>query len=187
MNRILRYVLAVVALVSTPALADGVFTFSNLTISDGVTVQVCETVTIDMRGCTTISAGAPPPQLTLANVSIRGRVGVGDDVVILGFVITAQQAVVIVGRGPSLESAGVVGALQDPMLTVVNQATGAVIDKNDNWAEPERWEGIYSTGHAPPDAREAATLLVLQPGAYTAILSGAHGGQGVGIVELYGR
>ena len=177
--------LAYLALLPTLALADGVFTFHNATLSDGATVQICETLTIDARGCTTISHSYN--QLSLSNVSIRGRVGLGDDVVILGFIVPPgpARAVHIRGRGPSLMQHGVKDALQDPTLTVVNQA-GIVIDHNDNWNEPERYESMLALGMGEYDVRESATLLVLEPGAYTAILAGK-GQTGVGIVELFPR
>ena len=135
-----------------------------------------------------LAFNANAENFALQNVSIRGYVGTGDNVVILGFIVPdcyESLAVVIQGRGPSLAAAGVVGALSDPVLTVVEQATGRVIDTNDSWQNPERIEALTHRG-VNLDPREAATVLSLKPGAYTAILSGANGSVGVGIVELSG-
>jgi hypothetical protein len=167
-------------------MADGTFTFNNATLSDGVTTQVCESLTIHAQGCVTVAHA--PNQLGLVNVSIRGRVGTGDDVVILGFIIPngPPRSVTIVARGPSLAAHGVVNPLQDPTLTVVD-GFGRILDKNDSWTDPARVDSITGSGHAPKDQREAATVLTLEPGAYTAIMDGQNGGTGVGIIELFPR
>ena len=179
--------LAYLSLLPCLAMADGTFTFNNATLSDGVTTQICEPLTIQAQGCVTVAHA--PNQLGLVNVSIRGRVGTGDDVVILGFIIPPgpSRSVTVVARGPSLAAHGVIRALQDPTLTIVDQATGQVVDKNDNWRGPEREAAIIATGHAPTDDRESATIVTLAPGAYTAIMAGANGGTGVGIIELFPR
>lgn len=175
--------LAALAMLPCLAWADGTYTFSNIYFGDGVTTQLCETVHVTTHGCTTVAYA--PSQLGLVNVSIRGRVGLGDDVVILGFIIPNGPArtVTILARGPSLAQHGIKDHLKDPRLTVVDQS-GKIVDFNDNWGDPERRDSIIGSGHAPTDPREAASVLMLQPGAYTAIMGG---GTGVGIVELFPR
>lgn len=124
----------------------------------------------------------------LSNLSTRGQVLTNDRVLIGGFSVTADLAtdnrrVLIRGMGPTLNSYGVTGTVADPTLEVFDSA-GNLIGRNDNWEQTQRSE-ILTTGLQPQDAREAAVLLLLPPGNYTAILRGAGGSSGVGLVEAY--
>ena len=124
----------------------------------------------------------------LANISTRGLVGTGDDVMIGGFIIVggsgASNTIVVRGIGPSLTAKGVVGALQDPNLEL-HDGNGATIASNDNWMDSPDMQEIIDDGLAPTDDKESAVLAVLVPGAYTAILSGVNGTTGVALVEAY--
>lgn len=122
----------------------------------------------------------------LTNISTRGMVGTGDGVMIGGIIIEGDSAatVLIRGRGPSLADAGVQGTLANPLLQLFDQSTGALILTNDDWASDPRASWIPAA-LAPTNAAEAALLTTLDPGAYTAILSGADAGTGVGIVEAF--
>ncbi|HSH39226.1 MAG TPA: putative Ig domain-containing protein [Chthoniobacterales bacterium] len=126
-----------------------------------------------------------PDLSSLRNISSRARVGVGDDVLIGGFIIGGgvPTRVVVRGIGPSLASAGVTNPLVDPTLTLHN-SEGAVIESNDNWRSeyPQR---ILDTGIPPSDDREAAIVTTLQPGSYTAIVRGRDETTGIGLVEIY--
>lgn len=184
----MKRIIAALALLPAVALADGTYTFSNVTFSDGVTTQLCQSVTMTTQGCTTVAHAFD--QLSLGNVSQRGRVGTGDDVLIMGFIIPpgAARSVTIRARGPSLAQYGVVNPLLDPVLTVVDQTSGLVLDVNDDWTVPsDRTPAIIGSGQEPADSRESATVLTLQPGSYTAIVSGKFGSQGVAIAELFPR
>jgi len=97
---------------------------------------------------------------------------------------SSPQAVVVTGVGPSLTQAGIANALADPTLTLV-RADGTVVATNDNWGDAPNAAQVQASGLAPADARESAIMVTLDPGAYTAILSGAGGGTGVGIVAVY--
>jgi len=122
------------------------------------------------------------------NLSTRGRVGAGNDVLIGGFIIAGDRpkTVVVTGAGPSLRSAGVAAALPDPKLTIVRQApVAAVIAANDDWRDGPDAARIADAGFAPADPREAAVMLTLQPGAYTAILEDADGATGEGLVGVF--
>jgi len=122
----------------------------------------------------------------LANLSTRGMVGTGDDVLISGFIIgdVDSSAVVLRAIGPSLESAGVTNPLSDPILTVYD-ANGATIAGNDNWQDDLGATILAARQLAPTDAAEAATILQLPAGAYTTIVSGANDALGVGLVEVF--
>jgi hypothetical protein len=106
---------------------------------------------------------------------------------IAGFFIQGNEpkTVAIVGTGPSLAAYGIANPLANPTLTLVRSSDQAVIATNDNWGSAANASQIQASGFAPPNSLEPAILVTLQPGAYTAILSGAGGGTGTGIVAVY--
>jgi glucose/arabinose dehydrogenase len=118
------------------------------------------------------------------NISTRAQVQTGDNVLIGGFVITGNVAKKVIVRaiGPSLQQAGVPGALADPVLDL--HEPGNVVVTNDNWKTDQQTE-IQNSGHAPTNDLESAIVATLPPGAYTAIVSGINGTSGVGLVEMY--
>ena len=122
---------------------------------------------------------------TLYNVSTRGFVGTGDNVLIGGLVINSGEPPVIVLRaiGPSLGSAGIVNPLQDPVIQLFD-VNGALIVQNDNWHDATP-TAIKATLLPPTDDREAGIVVSLDPGNYTAIVSGKNGSTGVALVEAY--
>jgi len=121
----------------------------------------------------------------LTNVSTRGFVGMGDNVLIAGFISNGSTEVVVRGLGPTLEQPqfGVSGALADPIVTLAD-SDGNVVATNDNWRNTQQ-AAIEATGFAPPNDLEAAILAPVAAGNYTAILSGNGGGTGIGLVEVY--
>lgn len=129
-----------------------------------------------------LGAEEPLTPSQLFNISTRGAVGTGDAVLIGGFVIRgdAPREVLIRARGPSLPSS-VPGRLADPMVTVYSGQT--VIASNDNWGDSQQAE-ILATGRAPAHDSESAILITLDPGPYTAIVTGIGGTTGIGIVEI---
>jgi hypothetical protein len=128
-----------------------------------------------------------PAQGPFSNISTRGQVLQGNDVMIGGFVIQgdAPQTVIIRALGPSLAAFGVPGTLSNPKLQLFSGQT--VIASNDDWSGGANAQEIFARGFGPGDARESAILVTLSPGAYTVIVSGADGGTGVGIVEVYAQ
>ena len=120
----------------------------------------------------------------LLNISTRGPVGSGDDVMIAGFIIRGdrQRRVLIRGVGPSLAQFGVANSLQDPTLEIHDQ--NGQIAQNDGWRSDQETE-ITASGLGPTDNREAAVLLSLWPGNYTAILRGKDNSTGNALVEVY--
>ena len=105
-----------------------------------------------------------------------------------GFIIrgNASKAVVLRGMGPSLSSSGLapLRLLQDPVLEL-HGPNGALITSNDNWVDSPQKAQIQGTIFEPKDNRESVILATLQPGAYTAVLSGAGNTTGIGLVEIY--
>jgi hypothetical protein len=127
------------------------------------------------------------PERPLVNISTRSRVQTGDDVMIGGFIIqgSAPQTVVVRARGPSLAAQGIADPLLDPALQLVRSSDGAALVFNDNWQSAANASAIAASGFAPSDAREAAILVTLQPGAYTAVVNGIGNTAGVAIVEVF--
>jgi large repetitive protein len=127
------------------------------------------------------------PATPLANLSTRGRVFTGDNVMIGGFVVRGDlpRQVAIVATGPSLTAHGIVDPLANPTLRLVRSSDQAVLATNDDWITASNSSELLLSGFAPTDTREAAILVTLQPGAYTAIVSGVGGGTGVSVVAVY--
>ncbi len=120
---------------------------------------------------------------SLVNLATRARVETGDRVMIGGFIVQNRPTTVVVRAiGPSMAAQGVAGALQNPTLEIFK---GQVrIDGNDNWQSGSCASAAPATFH-PKDPREACVILTLEPGAYTAIVRGAGGTTGVGLVEAF--
>ena len=121
-------------------------------------------------------------QSEVANISTRGFIQTGDDVMIAGLILTGTDpaTVVLRGIGPSLPLSN---PLTDPFLELHN-ASGDIIFTNDNWRDTQETE-IQATGLAPTNDFESAILISLTAGNYTAIVKGADGGIGNGLVEAY--
>jgi hypothetical protein len=123
----------------------------------------------------------------LLNISTRGYVGTGEGVMIAGMIIGGTEAETLVfrGLGPSIAVGlpPISNALPDPKLVLVD-SQGSTLFTNDDWQDTQAAD-ILDTGLAPADAREAAILITLAPGNYTALLSDAGGAIGVGLLEIY--
>jgi hypothetical protein len=89
--------------------------------------------------------------------------------------------------GPSLANYGVTNALANPVLQLVRMSDNAVIANNDDWGSAANAAAIAAGNFKPANALESAILISLEPGAYTAIVTGAGGATGVGLVEVYSQ
>jgi len=122
----------------------------------------------------------------ITNISTRGSVETGDSVMIAGFIVSgaSTKQVVVRGIGPSLTALGVVGALSDPTLALMD-ANGAQLSYNDDYTSESDadLQTLTTTGLTPTDSRESAIVADLVSGNYTAILRGKT--NGVGLVEIY--
>jgi uncharacterized delta-60 repeat protein len=129
----------------------------------------------------------PSVNAQATNLSARGFVGTGNDVLIGGIIIRgltgSMQRVLVRALGPSLTSGGVTSPLANPVLSL-HDANGNVIANNDNWQDSQQAD-IAATGKAPPSTKESAILALLAPGNYTAIVTGKNGTTGVGLIEFY--
>ncbi len=122
-----------------------------------------------------------------ANISTRGFVQAGDNVMIAGVIVQGpdSQNVIIRGLGPTLGQPpfNVPNALRDPFLDL-RDANGNRITANDNWKDTQQSQ-IAATPYAPPNDAESAIITTLAPGNYTAILSGVNNTTGNALVEVY--
>lgn len=122
----------------------------------------------------------------VGNISTRGFVDIGDDVLIGGFIVGSGSSgrVAVRALGPSLTSAGISGALADPFLEL-HDSNGAILRTNDNWLTDPGATQLVAAGLAPDNVNEAAILAALAPGPYTAIARGPGSNTGVALVEAY--
>jgi len=122
----------------------------------------------------------------LVNISSRGFVQTGNDVMIAGFILgngTNREDVLVRALGPSLTS--ISNVLADPNVAL-HDSNGTLIIANDNWREDANQETlINATGLAPTNDLESAFVTTLPPGGFTAIVSGVNGGTGVALAEIY--
>ena len=121
-----------------------------------------------------------------ANISTRGQVLQGDQVLIGGFIVGGSQTKTVIVRalGPSLTAAGVGSPLTDPSLEL-RDAAGTLLAANNNWGDGANAAQIQAEGFAPSQPVESAVRATLNPGNYTAVVRSANAGTGIGLVEVY--
>jgi sugar lactone lactonase YvrE len=136
----------------------------------------------------------------LINLSTRGFVDIGDGVLVAGFVVngTTPKKVLVRGIGPGLAGYGVTGVVANPVLQVFSGST--LVAQNDDWSTPQAVAGTAPPASAAEIAaasssagafalasgsKDAAVLVTLQPGAYSAVVSGANATTGAGLAEVY--
>jgi hypothetical protein len=124
----------------------------------------------------------------LDNISSRGFVDAGNNVMIGGFILGADNGntrLAIRGIGPSLKQAGLSDVLEDPTLSL-RDANGTQLIFNDNWMDDSsQADALTANGLAPTSREESGIFTTLPPGAFTVILAGKNGDIGVGLVEVY--
>lgn len=119
----------------------------------------------------------------LANISTRGSVQTGDNVLFAGMIVLGpgSQKVIIRALGPSVP---VAGAMADPTLEL-RDGSGALVESNDNWMESANKQAIIDSTIPPTNQAEAAIVRTLAPGNFTAIVRGVNNATGVAVVEVY--
>jgi hypothetical protein len=163
-------------------LATGTYT-AQVTATSGTGVALLEAYDADAAVTTA----------RFVNISARTQVGTGDNVLVIGFVVTGTgpKTVLLRAVGPGLTPFGVGGVLADPQLRLFN-AAGTATDTNDDWASSAALAAAHGAAFTqtgafglPAASKDAALLVTLQPGAYTAQVSGVAGTTGVALVEVY--
>ncbi len=133
----------------------------------------------------------------LPNLSARARAGSGDDTFIVGFVINGSTAkrVMIRAVGPTLVDSGIASPLADPKLKLFksgSDGTSTQIGENDNWsADATEATALRTTASRlgasalSNGSKDAAMLVTLVPGVYSAIVDAQGGQPGIALVEAY--
>ncbi len=180
--------------------ASGAFALNNASADAALAVPLAAgaySSVVDAKGGSGVAllelydaaSGAAGP--AIVNASTRAFVGTGDQVLIPGFVVSGTGTVKLLVRavGPTLSGFGVTGALADPQLTLFQGTT--VIATNDNWGSAANANEI-ATAAAQVGAftlagasRDAALLVNLPAGNYTATVSGIGVTTGTALVEIY--
>jgi hypothetical protein len=125
----------------------------------------------------------------LANISTRGFVKTGDEVMIGGFVLGGNNnptRIAVRALGPSLSNFGLANVLADPTLELHN-ANGTIMISNDDWlSDPVSAAQLTANGLALSDPKESGIFTALAPpGQFTAVVAGKNGGIGIALVEIY--
>jgi cyclophilin family peptidyl-prolyl cis-trans isomerase len=149
----------------------------TVTATDLDGAQVSQTFTVNVI--------AAPGRLV--QLSTRMQVGTGDNALIGGFIMrgSASKRLAIRGIGPS---SGLPGALADPIVEL-HDASGAVVDSNDNWGAAPNKQEIIDAGVAPNSPNESVILRTVPSNTsnafYTAVVRGVNNTTGLGLVEVY--
>ena len=122
----------------------------------------------------------------LGNVSTRGQVGTGDNILIGGIIVggSTPKPVVVRALGPTLTQFGVTGVLADPYLEL-RDGNGNLVEANNDWQQSPEAAIISADGKAPSNTKESAMARTLSPGNYTALVRGVGGTTGTALVEVY--
>jgi plastocyanin len=168
------------------------FVFSHTYSDPGTVYYFCQPhgTCCNMIGQVVVAGETPTPTPTPTppqplNISTRMEVLTDAQVLIGGFIITGNdpKEVVLRAIGPSLAAFGIANPLADPVLEL-HASDGSLITMNDNWKDTQKAE-IEASGFQPQNDLESAIISTLDPGSYTAVVSGKDGGIGVGLVEGY--
>jgi hypothetical protein len=141
--------------------------------------------TMDVIGYDRITGPA-----VLANLSTRLPVGINDNALFAGFIVTGNvnKKIIIRAIGPSLNVNGtpLAGRLADPILELHDSTPNSPpLETNDNWGDSPNKQAIIDSTVAPTNSLESAIIRSVPPGAYTAIERGVNNGTGIGVVEMY--
>lgn len=119
----------------------------------------------------------------LQNISTRGFVGSGEQVLIAGFIIgDGGKTVLMDAKGPSL--AGIADPVNATQISLFSN--GQLIASNNGWRNNANVAEIAASGLAPANDKESALQVSLEPGAYTVVVASGDGSTGIGLVEVYG-
>jgi len=155
------------------------------TLAPGAYTAIVRGVNNDQRVALVEGYELDTPTSRLMNLSTRGRIGVGEEVLIGGLIVQggAPKKVIVRALGPSLATS-IKGPLADPVMEIYD-SSGTLIASNDDWATSAQRAEIIASTVPPPNDLESAIVATLNPGSYTAIVRGVNGTSGVGLVEVY--
>lgn len=120
----------------------------------------------------------------LVNISTRGFVQTGNDVLFAGMAVVGpgSKQVIVRALGPSLNN--VPGKMSDPIMEF-HDSNGTTLETNDNWKDSPNKQAIIDSTVAPTNDFESAIIRTLTAGSYTAIVRGVNNGTGIAVVEIY--
>ncbi len=203
----LSLVTAIAGTASASGSVDGVGNASSFNAPQGVTVTadgtvyVCDTLNSTIRKLVRVQVTAPPvtpsgpsdPTTRFTNISTRSYVGTGPNILIGGFIIggTTPKKVLIRASGPALIPMGISAsnALADPVLQLYQGST--VIASNDDWStEPVNASAVQQANQTTntnwsAGSKDSALVETLQPGGYTAMVTGKNSGTGIALIEVF--
>jgi len=164
------------------------------TVTPGPSTTPMPTASATPTSTVPISTPTPNPTTTPSpapaqamNISTRLMVDTGNKVMIGGFIIMGAEPkkVVVRGLGPSLTGFGLTDILADPVV-VLRRSDGGLVMQNDNWQDdPAQASQLIALGLDLSNPQESGLVATLQPGSYTAVMSGANSANGVGLIEIY--
>jgi hypothetical protein len=173
------------AAIYNPSLAAGSYSIQISGKNNGTGIALAEIY--DATPAASFTASTP----RLVNVSARTQVGTGDNILIAGFVIGGSTPVRVLVRavGPTLGTTfNVGGALANPKLQLFN-ASNSKVAENDDWGGSDElkttFKSVGAFAFAADNSRDAALVIRLEPGSYTAQISGVNNATGVALVEVY--
>lgn len=136
------------------------------------------------------------PASRLSNLSTRGFVGTGGNLLIAGFTVagTGPRTFLIRLAGDSLGQFNVNSTLDDPILTLFRNETQ--IRQLDDWDSPSTLQPVLRNAFASVgaweflDRQETAMIVTLPPGSYTAQATGnpndgASNPTGAALIEIF--
>jgi uncharacterized protein (DUF1800 family) len=140
---------------------------------------------------TSLSSGLLPAAQfdeRVVNLSTRGQVGTGPNVMIAGFVVNpgGPKNVLIRAVGPGLARIGLSsGLLADPVIDVYNSSGAKILTSRDWTADLATTFTSVGAFSLATGSRDDALVATLNPGLYTALVSGVGGTSGLAMVEVY--
>jgi len=176
-----------------PGATSAILVISNAQASDMGTYRVVVTGTGGSVQSDAVTLTVTPYSgVRLANISTRSYVGTGADVMIAGFVVsgTAPKTVLIRASGPALAQFNLTGLLADPTLEL--HSGNNIIASNDNWGDDAAAKAIITQAALISGAfswtdgsKDAALVITLNPGGYTAVIGGKNNTTGLALAEVY--
>ncbi len=170
-------------------------TLGNLFVADQMDGMIFKFTPVGSRSTFASGLNGPtflafePVTEKLQNISARGLVQTGENVLIAGFIVGGNtlidNAVVVRALGPTLSSFGVTNPLQNPKIEL-HDASGTIIASNDNWQDTQAVE-IRASGLAPARPNESAIAIALPTGNYTVVVRGVGDTTGIALAEVYSQ
>jgi hypothetical protein len=140
----------------------------------------------------TVADHPKPIRGDLVNLSTRAVLSPNGEPVIAGFVVTGgRRRILLRAVGPSLGILGVAMPLPDPVITLYSSGSVRPLAMNDNWGQSADVNAIDQaqlvTGAflLSPISKDAACLVELEPGVYTAHVTTTGAAGGTVLVEAY--